>query len=138
MRIQRKSDDAIAAQLGEALRERRLRQNITQDQLAAQVGVSTPTLQKMEKGRGTLQLLIAVLRELGALDLLSSLVELPRISPIAAAQTGKTGRVRALGVTRNSQGRIRTYTTSPEPHHPQGGHDAQPDKVKPLLIPRKH
>lgn len=136
MRIQRKSDDAISAQLGEALRERRVRKDITQDQLAAQVGVSTPTIQKLEKGRGTLQLLIAVLRELDSLDLISGLIEPPRASPIAAAQTGKTGRVRALGVVRASDGRIRAYQSTPlETGLKSKGNDQ--GAAKPLLIPRK-
>ena len=45
MRIQRMSDEAIAIQLGKAIRERRLRKNTTQEQLAEAIGVSTPTLQ---------------------------------------------------------------------------------------------
>ncbi|MBV4460350.1 helix-turn-helix domain-containing protein [Pseudomonas sp. COR58] len=134
MRIQRKSDEAIAAQLGESLRERRLRKDITQDQLAERVGVSTPTIQKLEKGRGTLQLLIAVLREFDALDLLSSLIEPARASPLTAATTGKTGRTRALGAVRTSDGRVQVFhSTQPEalPKNKKQG------TAKPLLIPRK-
>ncbi|WP_248738332.1 helix-turn-helix transcriptional regulator [Pseudomonas sp. MWU12-2029] len=134
MRIQRKSDDAISAQLGEALRARRLRKDITQDQLADSVGVSTPTIQKLEKGKGTLQLLIAVLREFDSLDLLSGLIEPPRASPMAAAQTGKTGRVRALGAVRTSDGRIHVHqSTQPQ----TSTKNKEQGKAKPLLIPRK-
>ncbi|WP_423204899.1 helix-turn-helix transcriptional regulator [Pseudomonas kribbensis] len=134
MRIQRKSDDAISAQLGEALRARRLRKDITQDQLADSVGVSTPTIQKLEKGKGTLQLLIAVLREFDSLDLLSGLIEPPRASPMAAAQTGKTGRVRALGAVRTSDGRIHVHQSTQPQTSPE---NKEQGKAKPLLIPRK-
>ncbi|WP_426202591.1 helix-turn-helix transcriptional regulator [Pseudomonas sp. TWP3-1] len=136
MRIQRQSDDAIAAQLGEGLRERRVRKDITQDQLAKNVGVSTPTIQKLEKGKGTLQLLIAVLRELDSLDLLSSLIEPPRASPIAAAQTGKTGRVRALGAVRTSDGRFHAYHSTQPGTDPHNKSNKQ-GTARPLLIPRK-
>jgi len=134
MRIQRKSDDAISAQLGEALRARRLRKDITQDQLAESVGVSTPTIQKLEKGKGTLQLLIAVLREFDSLDLLSGLIEPPRASPMIAAQTGKTGRVRAQGSVRTREGRTHAYGSA----QPQASSkNNEQGKAKPLLIPRK-
>ena len=98
MRTERMSDEAIAQQLGDAIRERRLRKDITQEALASKVGVSTPTLQKLEKGKGTLQLLIAVLRELNCLDLLGNLLAPPRVSPLAVVKTGKVGRVRAAGL----------------------------------------
>jgi transcriptional regulator with XRE-family HTH domain len=123
MRVQRLSDAGIAQQLGEALRERRLRQDIIQEDLATRVGVSVPTLQKLEKGRGTVQLLIAVLRELNSLDLLSSLLAAPRVSPLQVAKSGKLSRVRASG-SRRAAGT------------PAGA--AQPDGAAPaLLIPRK-
>lgn len=89
------SDNAIAEQLGDAIRDRRLRKNITQDNLAKGVGVSTPTIQKLEKGKGTLLLLITVLRELNSLELLAEVISPPRISPLEVARTGKTSRRRA-------------------------------------------
>ncbi|WP_367863300.1 helix-turn-helix transcriptional regulator [Pseudomonas guariconensis] len=120
------SDEAIAEQLGDALRTRRLRKDITQDELANLVGVSTPTIQKLEKGRGTLQLLIAVLRELNSLDLLSSLTAPPRVSPLAVAKSGKAVRLRAVGTIRNQLVGKRTLDVK-----------ATKQGEKPLLIPRK-
>lgn len=127
MRIQRLSDEAIAEQLGDALRERRLRKGITQDELANLAGVSTPTLQKLEKGRGTLQLLIAVLRELNSLDLLNGLIAPPRVSPMAVAKTGKVLRTRATSASRSV--RTAAQGTLGDQFINQGD--------KPLLIPRK-
>lgn len=130
MRIQRLSDEAIAEQLGDALRERRLRKGITQDELAKLVGVSTPTIQKLEKGRGALQLLIAVLRELNSLDLLSSLTAPPRVSPLAVAKTGKVVRYRATGFRSNR-------TEAKQSVERKLGDQSTKTGNKPLLIPRK-
>ncbi|EJT85490.1 MULTISPECIES: helix-turn-helix transcriptional regulator [Pseudomonas] len=131
MRIQRLSDEAIAEQLGDALRERRLRKGITQDELANLVGVSTPTIRKLEKGRGALQLLIAVLRELNSLDLLSSLTALPRVSPLAVAKTGKVVRMRAAGGSRSDR-----IAVQPIAERTLGDQSTKRGE-KPLLIPRK-
>jgi len=131
MRIQRLSDEAIALQLGEALRERRLRKGITQDDIASLVGVSVPTIQKLEKGRGTLQLLIAVLRELNSLDLMSGLLAAPRVSPLEVAKTGKVTRIRATGSSRGGQARTGKIVV-----HKPGGQLSKRGE-QPLLIPRK-
>ncbi|WP_449433140.1 helix-turn-helix transcriptional regulator [Pseudomonas putida] len=131
MRIQRLSDEAIAMQLGEALRERRLRKGITQDELASLVGVSAPTIQKLEKGRGTLQLLIAVLRELNSLDLLASLTAPPRVSPLEVARTGKVVRIRAPSGSRNDRVAVKKSVERVL------GDQSTKRGDKPLLIPRK-
>ena len=127
MRIQRMSDNAIAAQLGGAIRERRLRKNITQDNLAESVGVSTPTIQKIEKGKGTLLLLIAILRELNSLELLTEAISPPRVSPLEVARTGKTSRRRAA--PRPDLG----YRSKLGIEQPNGHASEEPM----LLIPRK-
>lgn len=131
MRIQRLSDDAIAQQLGDALRERRLRKGITQEDLANLVGVSVPTIQKVEKGRGTLQLLISVLRELNSLDLMSSLLAAPRVSPLEVAKTGKVTRIRAAGSSRGGQARVGKVVM-----HKTDTNSSKRGE-RPLLIPRK-
>ena len=131
MRIQRLSDEAIADQLGNAIRERRLRKDIKQDDLAEAVGVSTPTIQKLEKGKGTIQVLIAVLRELNCLELLMNLLAAPRVSPLAVAKTGKTTRVRAVGA---SQVKSRTIATKVNGGVTTGRLEGQTPN---LLIPRR-
>lgn len=129
MRIQRLSDEEIAKQVGNALRERRLRKGITQVGLANLVGVSTPTVQNLEKGRGAIQLLIAVLRELNSLDLLSNLIAIPRVSPLEVAKTGKVVRVRAPSSSRS--GRIKRKGLEPKAEE-----NCTAREDKPLLIPR--
>lgn len=145
MRIQRLTDDAIAEQLGDAMRERRLRKGITQDELAEQTGVSTPTIQKLEKGKGTLQLLISVLRELNSLDLLATLLAPPRISPLEVVRTGKVTRIRAAKSPRAT--RVAAKPSPPRgtvliPHKSKPSTNVEPLKGKTgdeskLLIPRK-
>ncbi|HEJ2342329.1 TPA: helix-turn-helix domain-containing protein [Pseudomonas aeruginosa] len=145
MRIQRLTDDAIAEQLGDAMRERRLRKGITQDDLAEQTGVSTPTIQKLEKGKGTLQLLISVLRELNSLDLLATLLAPPRISPLEVVKTGKATRVRATRIPRSTQVAAkpsppRGTVLIPPKNKPSASAESLKGKVgdeSRLLIPRK-
>ncbi|HGO9799719.1 TPA: helix-turn-helix domain-containing protein [Pseudomonas aeruginosa] len=145
MRIQRLTDDAIAEQLGDAMRERRLRKGVTQDDLAEKTGVSTPTIQKLEKGKGTLQLLISVLRELNSLDLLATLLAPPRVSPLEVVKTGKVTRIRAAKSPRAT--RVAAKPSPPRgtvliPQKSKPSTNVEPLKGKTgdepkLLIPRK-
>lgn len=126
---QRNSDKAIAEQVGLALLQRRLHKNIKQDDLARAVGVSSSTLHRLEKGKGSLQLLVAVLEVLNELDLLASLLTPPRISPRAVASTGKTHRVRAAGSLPDDRVNRPVYPMAPsDPIQGQPSH---------LLIPRR-
>lgn len=88
------SDRAIAARLGERLRALRLRRNRTQEDVAARAAVSLGTLKALEAGRGKLETLIAILRELGALAAVDALLPEPPVSPLALARRGQ-GRRRA-------------------------------------------
>ena len=90
------SDRAIAARLGERLRALRLRHNRTQEDVAARAAVSLGTLKALEAGRGKLETLIAILRELGALAAVDAFLPEPPVSPLALARRGR-GRRRASG-----------------------------------------
>ena len=79
--------------LGRRLARHRLNRNLTQAALAAQAGVSTPTLQRIEQGQSSQAAnLVRVLRALGLLDNLDVLVPEPSISPIQQARL--RGRIR--------------------------------------------
>ncbi|MBD8482795.1 helix-turn-helix domain-containing protein [Pseudomonas coleopterorum] len=128
MRTQRMSDDAIATLLGRALRDRRLRKNITQNELAELTGVSTPTLQKLEKGKGTIANLISTLRGVGAIDLLVPLITPPPVSPLAVSRTGSPKkRIRAAS----------SHTMGPK-GSPQRERTGTSASVSSLLIPKKN
>ena len=86
--------------LGQRLARHRLNRNLTQATLAAQAGVSTLTVHRIEQGR-SLQAanLIRILRALGLLDNLDALVPEPAISPMQQARMH--GRIRQRASSRS-------------------------------------
>jgi putative transcriptional regulator len=91
------SDKGIEEELGGRIRALRLRKNITQKELAEATALSLNAIKSLESGRGKLSTLIAVLRELGALDQLNSFIPEAAISPIQLAKMQGKGRKRASG-----------------------------------------
>lgn len=68
--------------IGEALRLRRLQQNLGQTEVAARAGTSRSAVQNLEAGRGTIETLVRVLRALGREDWLQALATPPVINPM--------------------------------------------------------
>lgn len=96
------SDDAALQALGRRLARHRLNRNLTQAEVAAEAGVSTLTVQRIEQGRSSQATnLIRILRALGLLDNLDALVPEPAISPIQQARM--RGRVRQRASSRSSK-----------------------------------
>ena len=91
------SDQAILQELGERFRALRLRRNLTQQQLADRTLLSLNTIKALEAGRAKLSTLVAVLRELGALDQLAALAAGPEVSPMQLAKLKGKPRQRASG-----------------------------------------
>lgn len=93
------SDSTILGELGGRIRGLRLRKNITQESLAEHTLMAVGTIKSLEAGKGKLSTLVAVLRELGALDQLDQLIPPISISPLkiaeANARMAGTTRVRA-------------------------------------------
>lgn len=76
------SDGLIQSKIGEKLKAVRLKQNITQQALAEESGVSLSSVKKIEKGEiGSFDSLLRVMRTLGKLDVLLPLVEEEQLSP---------------------------------------------------------
>ena len=90
------SDSAILEELGERIRNLRLRKNITQADLAERTLMAVGTIKSLEAGKGKLSTLVAVLRELGALEQLDQFIPPITISPLKIAEDG----ARATGTTR--------------------------------------
>ena len=86
------SDAAVLEELGQRIARYRLNRNMTQGALATESGVSTPTVQRLEKGQSTqASNLIRILRTLKLLENLDALVPEPAISPLQQARMqGKT------------------------------------------------
>ena len=92
------TDKAIARELGERLKALRLQRNVTQKALAESTTLSLNTIKALEGGRGKLASLIAVLRELGALEQLDNLIPAATvISPLQLARMHGRERQRASG-----------------------------------------
>ena len=76
------SNTAIQSRIGERLKSLRLKQNITQQALAEEAGVSLSSVKKIEKGEiGSFDSWLRVLRALGKLDILQTLVDEDEMSP---------------------------------------------------------
>jgi transcriptional regulator with XRE-family HTH domain len=81
--IDSRTSEEWEAELGQQLRELRLRQNIVQRRLAEQAGVALNVVKNLESGKGaTLTSLVKVLRALGRTDWLSTLAPAVSISPM--------------------------------------------------------
>ena len=76
------ADTVIFERMAKRIRETRLKQNITQQSLAQEAGVSLSTLKNIEKGEiGSFDSLLRLLRTLGLLEVLLPLIEEERLSP---------------------------------------------------------
>jgi len=94
------SDTAIEVEIGARLKALRLRKNITQQALADAAGLSVTAIKGIESGGGRLSTLIAVLRELKALDQLEQFIPEITISPLQLARRKGKKTERASGPRR--------------------------------------
>jgi DNA-binding XRE family transcriptional regulator len=98
MRLQAMTDDAIASAIGGRLQELRLKKNVSQEQVAKEAGISRQTLINLLHGKGTIVNLVAVLRAIGELERVTSLVQAVLPSPLQVIKMAGSQRVRATGV----------------------------------------
>jgi len=90
------SDSAILAQFGVFIRETRLRQNKTQEEVAAAAGIKRMTLVRIEKeGRGTLATFVRLLRSLEQFHVLDQFQVPAQLSPLQLAKLERHKRLRA-------------------------------------------
>jgi transcriptional regulator with XRE-family HTH domain len=90
------SDAALLKNLGSFIKQKRLQQNKTQDQLAREAGISRSTLSLCEKGENTsLLVFVQILRALKLLHLLQEFQTRQQLSPIQLAKIEQSGRIRA-------------------------------------------
>ena len=90
------SDAALLELIGQYIKDSRLKQNKTQQQIAESAGVNRSTIVLLEKGSGgTLSSLIQVLRSLGQLELLEIFKVERTLSPLQLAKLEQNQRQRA-------------------------------------------
>jgi len=81
------SDDAIISKIGNFVKQERLDQNMTQQQLADKAGINRSTLSELELGRRChLLTLIQVLRILNKLQILDVFEYIKPVSPMMLAE----------------------------------------------------
>ena len=102
------ADRTILTKIGEKLKTARLKQNITQQNLADAANVSLSTVKNIEKGEiRSFDAFLRMLRTLGKLDVLQQLVEEEQLSPSEyynMMQASKTHqRKRAAGKPTNTK-----------------------------------
>ena len=95
------TDTAIAQEMGRRLLQARLEQNISQEQMAEEIGISRNRYSRLEQGNGKLEVLIAALRVLNKLDALDAFLPDESFSPLAALK--QSGKVRRRARSKNSR-----------------------------------
>ena len=91
------ADKGITAEIGRRIKSLRLRKNLTQQQLSKATALSLNSIKSLESGKGKIDTLIAVLRELGALDALFNFIPENQVSPLQLARRQGKKRQRASG-----------------------------------------
>lgn len=115
MRLHAQTDQVLAAIVGARLQTLRLKKNISLEVVAENAAISRQTLHLLlNQGKGTLVNLISVLRALGELERLSSLLEEVRPSPLQIIRMEGKKRRRASG--RRSESR---ESARADAHQPQ-------------------
>ncbi len=89
------TNKAIAAELGERIERLRLEQNLTQQQLADEIGLSRVSYRNLVKGSGKFENIIAVLRVLNQLDQLEKFIPETGFSPMQQLKLKGKQRKRA-------------------------------------------
>src|SRR5450432_4092367 len=90
------SDSAILEIMGEFIKETRLQQNKTQQQLATASGIDRFTIARIENGKGgTLKSFIQLMRSLEQLQIFQRFLVQPQISPLELAKLEQNKRRRA-------------------------------------------
>ena len=90
------SDFEITQEIGDRIRRERLNRNLTLEAVAASAGISRLTLQKVEAGHApSLTSFLGILRALGFLDRLETLLPPPEVGPIELADRQGKARQRA-------------------------------------------
>lgn len=91
------TDEAVAQELGRRIQQLRLEQDLTQQAVADEVGLSRVSYRRLEAGEAKLVNVIAVLRVLGHLEMLEQAIPDEVFSPMEQLKLQGKKRQRASG-----------------------------------------
>ncbi len=95
MQFESMTDTAVAWEIGRRIEQIRLEQNLTQQQLADEIGLSRVSYRKLVAGSGKFENIIALLRALGKLELVERFVPESVFSPVELLKLKGKQRQRA-------------------------------------------
>jgi putative transcriptional regulator len=95
MEFKNMSPFAIAEELGNRLKQARLRADLTQAEVASRTGLNRRTILNAEKGKVQLENLVAILVSMDMADQLNIFLPVQEISPIQLAKLNGQQRQRA-------------------------------------------
>ena len=93
---------AIAGELGDRIKTARLNVNLTQKALAKKAGISLKAVTNGEKGKSTLESMIAILIALEMTEQLNYFIPKQQISPVQLIELQGKERKRATSRSKNS------------------------------------
>lgn len=93
---------AIAGELGARIKTARLNANLTQKALAKKAGISLKAVTNGEKGKSTLESMIAILIALEMTEQLNSFIPKQQISPVQLIELQGKERKRASSYSKSS------------------------------------
>lgn len=97
------TDSAIMQLMGNFIKEKRLQQNKTQQQIADAAGVDRTTLLKMENGSGgNILSFIQIMRAIGELGMFTNFEIKEDISPLLLAKMMQQKKQRASNASKNN------------------------------------
>src|SRR5690554_1966860 len=104
MTFETMSNKAVAAEIGRRVEQLRLERNLTQEQVAHEVGITRGSYRNLVNGGGKVENLVAVLRVLGRLDLVEHFIPKTPFSPMAQLEMQGKKRRRAAGRRKSRDG----------------------------------
>jgi len=99
---------AIAAELGDRIKTARLNANLTQKAVAQKAGVSLKAVINCEKGKSTLESMVAILIALEITEQLNAFIPKQEISPVQLIELKGKERKRAASPTKHKSAKEET------------------------------
>jgi putative transcriptional regulator len=112
MNIDQLTAHAIAGELGDRIKTARLNANLTQKALANKAGLSLKAVTNGEKGKSTLESMIAILIALDLTEQLNSFIPKQEISPVQLIELQGKERKRATSARKSTSKIINSKNSS--------------------------